>query len=249
MCVYNFWAPLYSPLFLSPPPLYFSGLVNSRWGKKDYLCSDKKTGRLQSAEIPLFLQQKEHLLPRLKKHQLQFNFSKNHCKPKLFIQETLPFLTSQPHKISAASLTPSCFAHSSVVHDEHCQPAQKQTNAPYFCFLWNKKRKENSVCCCCHLSHSSDLPQWESWHVFFFFNQHKHRTRKKKEKTLTSFTGILVVDGLWCGRLHIVTRINRLLQIDRQYHAEKTREEKEEKEQTSRREIHDCGEDTARNEG
>lgn len=31
---------------LSPPPLCFSGRVNSRWrereGKKDYLCSDKK---------------------------------------------------------------------------------------------------------------------------------------------------------------------------------------------------------------
>lgn len=39
LCVHNFWAPLYFPL--SPPPLCFSGPVNSRW-KKDYLCSDKK---------------------------------------------------------------------------------------------------------------------------------------------------------------------------------------------------------------
>lgn len=42
LCVHNFWAPLYSPL--SPPPLCFSGRVNSRWKKKKrgYLCSDKK---------------------------------------------------------------------------------------------------------------------------------------------------------------------------------------------------------------
>lgn len=44
--------------------------------------------------------------------------------------------------------------------------------------------------------------------------------QKKGGKNLTSFTGILIVDRLWCGSgLHIVAWINRL-QIDRQYHAE-----------------------------
>lgn len=89
MCAFLI-SKLHCTLSLSPPPLCFSGRVNSRCGKKEYLCSDKKQpGRKslnQTAELILL-----NITQRTPCGSFTFFvfFLRNRCRLQLFKEQKL----------------------------------------------------------------------------------------------------------------------------------------------------------------